>query len=53
MNNANKNAVHNLCPPSYTGEEVAADMLDSDYFIGSNLKNHSYKFNRQTLFFDA
>ena len=38
MNNANKNAVLNPCPPFYRGEEVASDVIDSDYFVGYHFK---------------
>lgn len=38
MNNANKNAVLNPCPPFYRGEEVASDLIDSSYFVGYHFK---------------
>lgn len=40
MGMANKNAVLNPCPPFYRGEEVSADVIDSDYFVGYQFKMH-------------
>ena len=37
---ANKGAVLNPCPPFYRGEEVSADVIDSDYFVGYKFKQH-------------
>lgn len=33
MKRANEGAVLNPCPPFYRGEEVSADVIDSDYFV--------------------
>ncbi len=38
MDKANKGAVLNPCPPFYRGEEVSADVIDSDYFVGYDFK---------------
>lgn len=38
MDKANKNAVLNPCPPFYRGEEVSADAIASDYFVGYGFK---------------
>ena len=38
MKKANKGAVLNPCPPFYRGEEVSADVIDSDYFVGYEFK---------------
>lgn len=38
MDKANKNAVLNPCPPFYRGEEVSADAIASDYFVGYDFK---------------
>lgn len=38
MDRANQNAVLNPCPPFYRGEEVSADAIASDYFVGYGFK---------------
>ncbi len=38
MEKANKGAVLNPCPPFYRGEEVSADVIDSEYFVGYEFK---------------
>lgn len=38
MDKANKGAVLNPCPPFYRGEEVSADVIDSEYFVGYEFK---------------
>lgn len=38
MDNANKGAVLNPCPPFYRGEEVSSDVIDSKYFAGYEFK---------------
>lgn len=38
MDKANKGAVLNPCPPFYRGEEVSADAIDSEYFVGYDFK---------------
>ncbi|MDE7270650.1 MAG: peptide transporter, partial [Acetatifactor sp.] len=40
MDMANKNAILNPCPPFYRGEEVSADVIDSDYFVGYQFKKY-------------
>jgi len=40
MGMANKGAVLNPCPPFYRGEEVSADVIDSDYFVGYQFKKY-------------
>ena len=40
MDKANKGAVLNLCPPFFRGEEVSAEVIDSDYFVGYGFKKH-------------
>ena len=40
MQMANEGAVLNPCPPFYRGEEVSADVIDSDYFVGYEFKKH-------------
>lgn len=38
MNSANKGALLNPCPPFYRGEEVSAEVIDSEYFVGYKFK---------------
>lgn len=38
LRNANPGALLNPCPPFFRGEEVAADAIDSDYFVGYDFK---------------
>ncbi len=38
MDLANTGAVLNPCPPFYRGEEVSADVIDSEYFVGYDFK---------------
>lgn len=40
MQKANAGAVLNPCPPFYRGEEVSADAIASDYFVGYEFKKH-------------
>lgn len=40
MSLANQGAVLNPCPPFYRGEEVSADAIDSEYFVGYAFKKH-------------
>ena len=40
MQMANDFAVLNPCPPFYRGEEVSADVIDSEYFVGYEFKKH-------------
>ena len=40
MNLANKGAVLNPCPPFYRGEEVSAEVIESEYFVGYEFKKH-------------
>lgn len=38
MEMANEGAVLNPCPPFYRGEEVSADVIDSEFFVGYEFK---------------
>ena len=38
MNKATEGALLNPCPPFYRGEEVSANVIDSDYFVGYEFK---------------
>ena len=40
MKMANEGAVLNPCPPFYRGEEVSADVIDSNYFVGYEFKKY-------------
>ena len=40
MQKANEGAILNPCPPFYRGEEVSADVIDSDYFVGYDFKKY-------------
>ncbi|WP_099716661.1 MULTISPECIES: hypothetical protein [unclassified Clostridium] len=40
MKSANENAILNPCPPFYRGEEVSAEAINSDYFIGYSFKKY-------------
>jgi len=40
MKMANEGAIINPCPPFYRGEEVSADVIDSDYFVGYEFKKY-------------
>ena len=40
MQLANEKAILNPCPPFYRGEEVSADVIDSDFFVGYEFKKN-------------
>jgi len=40
MDMANEGALLNPCPPFFRGEEVSADVIESDYFVGYGFKKH-------------
>ena len=40
MDNANKGAILDPCPPFYRGEEVSADVIGSEYFAGYRFKKY-------------
>lgn len=40
MKMANEGALLNPCPPFYRGEEVSADVIDSNYFVGYEFKKY-------------
>ncbi len=40
MDMANKGALLNPCPPFFRGEEVSADAIESEYFVGYGFKEH-------------
>lgn len=51
MDMANKNAVLNPCPPFYRGEEVSADAIDSDYFVGYPFKKYLLEIQQAVLIY--
>lgn len=51
MNHANKNAVLNPCPPFYRGEEVASDVIDSNYFVGYHFKESLLEIQQAIIIF--
>ena len=40
LKHANAGVCFNPCPPFFRGEEVAADVIDSGYFVGYEFKKH-------------
>ncbi len=38
MNKCKENAILNPCPPFYRGEEVSAEVINSNYFVGYEFK---------------
>lgn len=40
MKETNRDSCLNPCPPFFRGEEVAADVIDSEYFVGYEFKEH-------------
>ena len=38
MKLANTGAILNPCPPFYRGEEVSAEVINSDFFVGYEFK---------------
>lgn len=40
LKQANVDACLNPCPPFFRGEEVSADAIDSEYFVGYEFKKH-------------
>lgn len=51
MNKANKGAVLNPCPPFFRGEEVSADAIDSEYFVGYEFKKNLLEVQQAVLVF--
>ena len=51
MDMANKNAVLNSYPPFYRGEEVSADAIDSDYFVGYQFKKYLLEIQQAVLIY--
>ena len=51
MDMANKDAILNPCPPFYRGEEVSADAIDSDYFVGYQFKKYLLEIQQAIMFY--
>ncbi len=51
MELANENALLNPCPPFYRGEEVAADVIDSQYFVGYEFKKYLLEIQMAVMIF--
>lgn len=52
MDKANKNALLNPCPPFYRGEEVSADVIESDYFVGYEFKKTLLEVQQSIIIFN-
>lgn len=51
MNQGNKGALLNPCPPFYRGEEVSKDVIDSSYFVGYEFKKYLLEIQQAILIF--
>lgn len=51
MENANKNAILNPCPPFYRGEEISNDVLESKYFVGYSFKKYLLEIQQAILIY--
>jgi len=51
MEQANEGAILNPCPPFYRGEEVSADAIDSNYFVGYEFKKHLLEVQQAIMIF--
>ncbi len=51
MEMANERAVLNPCPPFYRGEEVSADVIDSDFFVGYEFKKNLLKVQQAIMIY--
>lgn len=51
MQMAHEGAVLNPCPPFYRGEEVSADVIASDYFVGYEFKKHLLDVQQATMIY--
>ncbi len=51
MELANENALLNPCPPFYRGEEVATDVIDSQYFLGYEFKKYLLEIQMAVIVF--
>ena len=51
MENANKGAVLNPCPPFYRGEEVSGEVIDSEYFVGYEFKKYLLEIQQAVIIY--
>lgn len=51
MDTANRGAVLNPCPPFYRGEEVSADAIESEYFVGYGFKKHLLEIQQAVIIY--
>ncbi|SDI84410.1 ornithine carbamoyltransferase [Pseudobutyrivibrio sp. 49] len=51
MQQANKGALLNPCPPFYRGEEVSENVIDSDFFVGYAFKNNLLRIQQAILIY--
>lgn len=51
MKLANEGAILNPCPPFYRGREVAADLIDSPYFVGYDFKRSLLEIQQAIIIF--
>jgi len=51
MKVANEGAILNPCPPFYRGEEVSAEVIDSDYFMGYEFKKYLLEVQQAIMIF--
>ena len=51
MKMANEGALLNPCPPFYRGEEVSADVIDSQYFVGYEFKKHLLEVHQAVMIY--
>ena len=51
METANEGALLNPCPPFYRGEEVSADAIDSDFFVGYEFKKSLLRVQQAILLY--
>ena len=49
MREANPGALLNPCLPFYRGEEVSAEVIESDYFVGYEFKKHLLEIQQAVL----
>lgn len=51
MEKANKGAILNPCPPFFRGEEVSADVIDSEYFVGYPFKKYLLEIQQAVIIY--
>jgi ornithine carbamoyltransferase len=49
LRTAHPNALLNPCPPFYRGEEVSADAINSEFFVGYDFKQSLVKVQQAVL----